>query len=98
MLGVAQDAGNVTTVTAKPHAHSHDDNQHADHEHAPDAHGHGHFQDQAHQNAHQHAPVARTMAQAPGFSLMRVSLGERLLMAAALSALLWVAIAGVLWT
>lgn len=58
---------------------------------ATHAHDHGH--------AHSHAPAfAGNLPRAPGFSLMRTSLGERLLLAAALSALLWVAIAGVLWS
>jgi len=63
---------------------------------ATHAHDHGH----AHSHAsHSHAPAfAGNLPQQPGFSLMRTSLGERLLLAAGLSALLWVAIAGVLWS
>jgi len=58
---------------------------------ATHAHDHGH--------SHSHAPAfAGNLPQQPGFSLMRTSLGERLLLAAGLSALLWVAIAGVLWS
>lgn len=69
--------------------------------HAPAArhdhtHGHGH----THSHDHAVSGVARSLPkpQAPGLSLMRASLGERLLLATVLSALLWGAIAGVLWT
>lgn len=66
--------------------HNHSSPSHASHSHA----GHHHNHDL---KLERPARVALT----PGFSLMRVSLGERMLLAAALSALLWVAIAGVLW-
>ncbi|TSJ60553.1 hypothetical protein FO470_17550 [Starkeya sp. 3C] len=63
----------------EPHAPSHD---HAAHDHAPHDHGHAH---------HSHAAGERHPAARPGFSLLRLSVWQRLAIALPLAALLWAA-------
>jgi hypothetical protein len=67
------------------HNHSADDaTGHAGHAHG---HGHGHH----HHHHHDHAP-AHAVADEARWSLLRASLGQRLLIAAALTALAWMLI------
>jgi ABC-type nickel/cobalt efflux system permease component RcnA len=68
------------------HAHAHD------HAHPPgEAPDHGHGHGHAHVHAHVPTPVAMPR---PGRSLVRMSLGERLILAGGVSGLIWL---GVVW-
>ena len=98
-IRMADAAGRGVAASGVGFAPAHAADQHS-HGQTPHSHAHGHSHDRVHgdAHAHSHAPAARNLPQQPGFSLMRASLAERLLLAAALSALLWIAIARVLWS
>ncbi len=65
---------------------------HHDHAHHH-AHHHGHSHDHAH-DPHEHRPAP---VQVSPLSLLRLSLGQRLIFVAVLLALLWAAVFAVLW-
>jgi ABC-type nickel/cobalt efflux system permease component RcnA len=81
-----------TAAAAAEPIHRHEHAHGAAHDHAPDAHTHVHRH-----HAHAHGPGRRHPAARPGFSFLRLSVWQRLLLVLPLAGLIWALALAVIW-
>ncbi len=83
----------IDAAPAEPH-HRHAHGHGPAHDHGPEPHGHAH---RPHVHVHSHGPGHRHPAARPGFSFLRLSVWQRLVIVLPLAAVIWALALAVIW-